>query len=91
MVQSPWRDLILEALLEVAPDIDAASVDEQRNFRDQCEIDSVDFLNFVLALERRLAIRVAECDYPALSSLAGCLRYVAARGLQAPARRPGEH
>jgi acyl carrier protein len=79
MAAADRRELILEALQGVAPDIDTAGIDEHSNFRDQYEIDSVDFLNFVLALERRLAI--AEADYPSLSSLGGCLRYLADRGL----------
>ena len=81
MAAADRRELILEALQSVAPDIDTAGIDEHSNFRDQYEIDSVDFLNFVLALERRLAISIAEADYPSLSSLAGCLRYLADRGL----------
>lgn len=64
------------ALEEVAPDADVQSIDPARNLRDQVELDSVDFLNFVTALERRLDVRIPEVDYPRLSSLEGCRRYL---------------
>lgn len=70
------RVLTLEALRQVAPEADLAALDPARSFRDQIEIDSVDYLNFVLALERRLGIRVPELHYPRLSSLDGCVAYL---------------
>ncbi|MBA1147541.1 acyl carrier protein [Ectothiorhodospiraceae bacterium WFHF3C12] len=71
-------EAVTAALEEVAPDVDVSSLDPHRNLRDQVELDSVDFLNFVTALERRLDLRIPEGDYPKLSSLEGCRRYLAA-------------
>ena len=45
---------ILAALKEVAPEVDAGTLDPARNFRDQFEFDSIDFLDLVLKLEKRL-------------------------------------
>lgn len=68
--------LIIETLIAVAPDVDPGALDPDASFRDQFEIDSVDFLNFVLQLEKALGIRVPEMDYPKLSGLKGCLIYL---------------
>jgi acyl carrier protein len=68
--------LVLETLGRVAPDLDPAALDPDAAFRDQFEIDSVDFLNFVLALEQALGRRIPEGDWPRLSSLNGCLAYL---------------
>lgn len=68
---------VYAALEEVAPDVDVAGLDPRVNLRDQMELDSVDFLNFVTVLERRLGVRIPEVDYPKLSSLDGCRRYFA--------------
>lgn len=69
---------VLDALLEIAPELDAKSLDRTQHFRDQVELDSVDFLSFVLNLERRLGLHhVPEVDYPKLSSLQGCIGYLA--------------
>jgi len=77
MNEEELRQHITETLIEVAPDIEANKIDPAVSFRDQFEIDSVDFLNFVLALEKRLNIKIPEIDYPKLSNLKGCLLYLA--------------
>jgi acyl carrier protein len=77
MTPDDLRAVALDALRQVAPEADLSALDPDRNFRDQLEIDSVDYLNFVLGLEQRLAIRVPELHYPRLSSLEGCVTYLA--------------
>jgi len=81
MTQTNLEKQILDALLEVASELDVTSLDPSKSFRDQAEIDSVDFLSFVLNLERRLDLHVPDVDYPKLSSLQGCISYLAARGI----------
>lgn len=76
MTTEELKATVINAFSNVAPEADVASIDPAENFRDQFEIDSVDFLNFVLALEQRLGIKVPEVDYPKLSSLDGCLAYL---------------
>jgi acyl carrier protein len=71
------RAAILEALLDVAPDVNAADLDAARPFRDQFDFDSMDQLNFVVGLHKRLGIDVPEADYPKLATLAGCVDYLA--------------
>ena len=78
------RAAALNALLDVAPDVDAATLDPARAFRDQFDFDSMDYLNFVTALHLRLGIDIPETDYPRLASLDGCVEY-----LLAHARRAG--
>lgn len=76
MDQDTLTRLIIETLTAVAPDVDAGALDPVVSFRDQFEIDSVDFLNFVLLMEKALGIRIPEMDYPKLSGLNGCLAYL---------------
>jgi acyl carrier protein len=70
---------ILQVLVEVAPDVDTGALDPDKSFRDQFEIDSLDFLNFVLTLQEKLGVKIAEADYPKLSSLGGSVAYLSAR------------
>jgi acyl carrier protein len=72
-------ELVLEVLGGIAPDADLASLDPAQSFRDQFEFDSVDYLNFVLTLEKRLGIRIPEIECPRLASLDGCIAYLADR------------
>lgn len=76
MTEQELRENVLDALTGIAPDIDAADVNPEVSFHDQFEIDSVDFMSFVLALEERLDIKTPEVDYPKLSTLNGCLEYL---------------
>jgi acyl carrier protein len=69
----------LEVLARIAPDIDPGEIDPAISFRDQFDFDSMDFLNYVVALAREFAIEIPESDYPRLSNLAGCTDYVRAR------------
>lgn len=73
------REQVLEALTEVAPDLEAHRLEPEISFRDQYEFDSVDFLNFIMTLERRLGTHIPEPDYPRLSSLEGAVSYLRER------------
>lgn len=75
MNEETIRAQVIETLLGVAPDIDKGELDPTRSFRDQFDVDSVDFLNFVLSLEKKLGVEIPEADYPKLSSLDGCVSY----------------
>jgi acyl carrier protein len=79
MQDDALRETVLETLSTIAPEIDLAGLDPDINFRDQAELDSVDYLNFVLALERALGAHIPEQDYPRLSCLSGCIAYLSAR------------
>ena len=69
----------LDVLMEIAPEVEAERLEPGVSFRDQFEFDSVDYLNFVLTLEKHLGIKIPEIDYPLLSSLDGCLSYLEPR------------
>jgi acyl carrier protein len=76
MNRQDLRELVVDTLVGVAPEIDASALEPDVNFRDQAELDSVDYLNFVLSLEARLGLKIPEVDYPRLSCLSGCLSYL---------------
>ncbi|CAI4033876.1 Acyl carrier protein [Nitrospira tepida] len=73
------RETIIRLLGEIAPEADMASLRSDLNLRDQLDIDSMDFLNFVIALHKTFEIEIPETDYPRLSTLDGCVAYVAER------------
>ena len=67
---------ILELVTEIAPDVDAATVIPGIDFRDQFDFDSMDTLNFAIALNRELGVEVPETDYARLASLDKCVEYL---------------
>lgn len=80
MNRDSLRAEVLAQLAEVAPEVDPESLDPKESFRDQFDMDSVDFLNFVLGLEKRLGLTVPETEYPRLASLSGALDWLEAHG-----------
>jgi acyl carrier protein len=77
--EADLQRVILEALAEVAPEAQETKIDARVSLRDQLELDSMDFLNFMIAIERSLGVAIPEADYPRVATLAECARYVAAR------------
>lgn len=80
------RATVLESLADVAPNADLTRLVPAVSFHDQYEIDSVDFMNLMLALERSFSVRIPEADYPKLSSLNGCVRYLEPKLAEKPER-----
>ncbi len=72
------RATILDALTEVAPDIDPSAVAPDQELVEQLDIDSMDFLNFIVSIHERTGIEIPERDYPKLSTLDDAVAYLAA-------------
>jgi acyl carrier protein len=73
------RDVLVAALAEVAPEVDPATVDPQRDLGEQLEIDSIDFLNLIVAVAERTGIEVPERDYPQMRTVNGAVAYLVGR------------
>ena len=75
MTQDEIKDIVMNTLNKIAPELEDQVIDSNVNFRDQFDFDSVDFLNFVISLQKKINVDVPEIDYPKLSSLTGCITY----------------
>lgn len=67
---------VLQLFLDIAPDVDPAGLDRAMAFRDQFDFDSMDTLNFAIALHQAFGIEVPETDYRELASLNRAAAYV---------------
>lgn len=67
---------VLAALGTVAPEADSMTIDPRLPLRDQLDLDSMDFLNFLIAIRKRMGVDVHEADYPKVATLEGCVNYV---------------
>ena len=79
MTESKIGQVVREALSNVAPEVDLDTIDPAKNMRDQIDIDSVDFLNFVIGLHKELGIEIPDADVPKLGTLNGCVTYLQSR------------
>jgi acyl carrier protein len=70
---------VLDALADVAPEVDPARLSAERPLRDQADLDSMDFLSFLIGVSQRLGVEIPEADYGRLESVDAIVDYVAAR------------
>lgn len=76
MNDSETRAAILASLQEVAPEASLEALSATTPFRDQLDIDSMDFLNIVIGIHERTGIDVPERDYPLLATLESAVAYL---------------
>ena len=70
------RAKVIGALKSVAPECDPSAVDAKASLRESLDLDSMDFLNFVIAVNRSLRIDIPEADYAKVQSLDGAVAYL---------------
>jgi acyl carrier protein len=77
MTPDQARNVIEEALAQVAPDVDIGDITPDTDLRDDLGLDSLDFLRFVEILSQRTGKQITEDDYPHLATLASAAKWLA--------------
>ncbi|ANW65052.1 phosphopantetheine-binding protein [Mycobacterium sp. djl-10] len=67
---------VVSVLTAVAPEVDPAELDDHQPLRDQVDLDSMDWLNFLRRLHRRYGVDIPESDYAALQTMADIVAYL---------------
>ena len=78
MNEQELREVLIEALTRVAPEIDPTQIDPSADLAEQLDIDSMDFLNVIVAVHERTGIEIPERDYGKLATLDDAVAYLAA-------------
>jgi acyl carrier protein len=76
MTSDQIREEVLDILEVIAPDEDLSDLDDAVRFRDQLELDSMDFLDIVMELRKRHRIQIPEDDYINLASMNSTVDYL---------------
>ena len=79
MTPADIREVIIEILEDIAPDDDLSQLKDDVAFRDQLELDSMDFLDIVMELRKRYKVQIPEEDYPELASMQSTCTYLEPR------------
>ena len=77
MTREELRAQAIEALVGVAPEVDVAGLRGNVALRDQLDLDSMDFLNFLVAVHQRTGVEIPEADYGKLATLDQLVAYLA--------------
>ena len=76
MTSAEIRAAVLDILEGIAPDEDLSGLKDDVSFREQLELDSMDFLDIVMELRKRYRIQVPEDDYMELRSMDSTVAYL---------------
>ncbi|QDT37631.1 acyl carrier protein [Stratiformator vulcanicus] len=76
MSREQIRQVIIEILERIAPDEDLSDLDDSVSFREQMELDSMDFLDIVMELRKQYRVQIPEEDYPQLASMNSTVDYL---------------
>ena len=76
MTKSEIREAVLDILSDIAPDEDMGELKDDVAFREQLELDSMDFLDIVMELRKRYRIQIPEEDYTELASMSSTVKYL---------------
>lgn len=77
MQRQQLQATVLSVLKTIAPEVDEAALAADQPLREQVDLDSMDWLNFLIGLHDRLQVEIPQSDYVKLRSLDDLLAYLA--------------
>ncbi len=79
MTEDEIRQVVRQALSDIAPEADWDSIDPEQDLRDQIDLDSVDFLNFVIGLHKKLHVEIPDAEVSKLATISQGVAYLQAK------------
>ena len=76
MKQEDLIPLIITAIQGVAPELTIDDIDADADLREECDLDSMDFLNVIIALKKLTGVSIPDQDYNQLGSLNKVVEYL---------------
>lgn len=76
MTDDDIRTLVATQLGRIAPDIPFDTIEPDEDLREECDIDSMDFLTLITALGKELSLPMPEADYDQMRTLDDLLAYL---------------
>lgn len=77
MTEAEAQAVAAEVLAGIAPEADLATVRDDEDLRAALDLDSMDFMNFVIGLSERSGRAIPEADTPRLRTRRGLVAYLA--------------
>jgi len=76
MAPADIRQVIVEILERIAPDEELSDLNDAVPFREQMELDSMDFLDIVMELRKQYRVQIPESDYEHLGTMNSTVEYL---------------
>ena len=78
MTRDEAMAIMRDVLHQVAPEADLEEVGPEEMMAEALDLDSMDFLNFMIGLHERTGVEIPELDYPQVATVEGCAAYLVA-------------
>lgn len=75
MTADEIRKIIFQLLKNIAPETEPEKLQPDENIRQALDIDSFDYLQFIIALDEKLGIETPEADYGKINTMANLVAY----------------
>jgi acyl carrier protein len=79
MEEKELRAVVIATLKTIAPEVEEGDLRPDRPLRNQVDLDSMDWLNFLIGLHEKLKVDIPEADYAKLVTLGDVLDYLKAK------------
>ena len=79
MTEAAIKEVLFKLLRKIAPEANLEGLAPDADLREALDIDSFDFLNFLIAINENLKVEIPEADYAQVRTLAGIVDYVSRR------------
>ena len=76
MNEQEIRRIAAEVLAGIAPEADLSALADDADLREALDLDSMDFLNFVIGVGQRSGLDIPEADTPRLHTMRGLVTYL---------------
>lgn len=76
MNEEELRAAVIATLKTIAPEVEEGDLRPDRPLRNQVDLDSMDWLNFLIGLHEKLKVDIPEADYAKLVTLGDVLDYL---------------
>ncbi|MBZ0126614.1 MAG: acyl carrier protein [Rhodocyclaceae bacterium] len=76
MEEKELRAVVVATLKTIAPEVEEGDLRPDRPLRNQVDLDSMDWLNFLIGLHEKLKVDIPEADYAKLVTLGDVLDYL---------------
>ncbi len=79
MREAELKEIIFRELHNIAPEADPTTLRPEENIREALDIDSYDFLQFLIAIDEAIGVEIPEADYEDVFTMGGLLNYLSVR------------
>ncbi|HEY4607413.1 MAG TPA: phosphopantetheine-binding protein [Acidimicrobiia bacterium] len=70
------RKVIFEVLGDIAPEVDESSVDDDLDLTEQLDLDSMDYLNWMVGINEMTDVDIPQRDISKFLTIAGAVAYL---------------